>query len=126
MTPTAGWSAYSDRPASCEPRWPSTGCPEAVRSSSGSRYLTGLRADRAVVQVDHAVAESPLARELERPPQAVAERGLAAADHDRRDEQMALVDKSGGDRVRGQLRPADRQVGARRRFQRPHGLGLER
>ena len=57
----------------------------------------------AVAEVDHAVAETAFVQQLEVQPDVVGQRPLAAPHHDRRDEQVALVDQPGPERLRGKL-----------------------
>ena len=49
----------------------------------------------------------------------------AAADQDGREEQLALVDESGPERVRRKLGTADRKVAPRCRLQLPDRVGVE-
>ena len=67
------------------------------------------------MEVDDAVAEPVVVEQLELHAHVVWQRPLAASDDDRREEQVDLVDQPGPDRLRGEHRPADRQVASRRR-----------
>ena len=51
-----------------------------------------------MVQVDRAVREPALVHQVELESDAVGERPRAPADHDRRDEQVELVDQTGRER----------------------------
>jgi hypothetical protein len=55
-----------------------------------------------VVQVNHPVAETPLVQQLEPHADTPGQRSLAAPHHDGRDDQVALVDQPGLDRLAGQ------------------------
>jgi len=65
---------------------------------------------RAVAQVGDAVAEATLLHQVQLDPHVGGEERRAAADEDRRAKLTELTDQSGPDRVRSQLRPADRDV----------------
>src|SRR5215213_3037066 len=70
-----------------------------------------MRGLGAVVEVDHPAAEAALLQQLEL--EALASRqspGPPAHDH-RGKEEMALVDQPRRERGRGELRPADREIG---------------
>ena len=56
---------------------------------------------------------------------AVGQRGRAAADDHRIEEQLALVDEPGGQRLRRQVRPADRQVGRSGALEGADPVGVE-
>ena len=75
-----------------------------VRLGHASESRTGSSGDR-VVEVHDAVAEAALAQELEADAEAVGQGGVAAADDDGREEEVALVDEAGAERVRGELGP---------------------
>ena len=53
-----------------------------------------LSDDYAVLKINDAVCEPALVEELELSAELVGQRPLAAADHDRSEEQMALVDQA--------------------------------
>jgi len=55
--------------------------------------------------MDHAVAEPALVHQLELHADAVGERSRAAAHHDGADEQVALVDQTGRERLGGEPGP---------------------
>ena len=60
----------------------------------------------AVVQMHDAVAEPALAQQFEVDPHVVRKRLCAAADDDRRDEQVAFIDQTGPDCLSGEMRAA--------------------
>ena len=64
------------------------------------------------MEVDDAAAEAALVQQLELGADAVGQGALAAADEDRDEEQLALVDQARGDRLAGELGAADRDVAA--------------
>src|SRR5262245_1284859 len=78
-----------------------------------------------VTQGDDAAREPALVDERGGDPGVAGQRGLAAADRHRREHQQDLVDQPGPERLPGQLRPAHGQVGAGRRLQPAHGVGVE-
>jgi hypothetical protein len=55
------------------------------------------------VEVHDAVAEPALVQQLEADPYVVRQSPRAAADNDRREEQVTLVDEAGLDRLRGEM-----------------------
>ena len=55
----------------------------------------------------------------------LGQRALAAADDDGHEEELALVDQPGRDRLRRELGTADRDVARRRRLELPDRLGVE-
>jgi hypothetical protein len=61
-----------------------------------------------VVKMDHAVCEAAFVEPLERQAHALRKEAFAAADRDRRDEQVALVDQACVDRLRGEIGTVDR------------------
>src|SRR5262245_17356549 len=64
----------------------------------------------AVAEIDHSVAEAAFVEEFELQARVVG-KGLFAASHDdRREEQVALVDQAGPERVGGELRTAHGDV----------------
>src|SRR5205823_13627486 len=79
----------------------------------------------AVVEVDHAAAEAPLVQELELQAKTAGQRLRAAADDDRRDEQVELVDEAGRERLGGEPGAAHGEVMRRLRFQLPDRVGVE-
>ena len=65
----------------------------------------------AVVEVDDAAPESALIQELKPRAHLVRQCALAATDEDWVEEQVALVDEARGDRLAGELRTTDGDVG---------------
>src|SRR5687768_15425658 len=61
-------------------------------------------------QEDHSAVEPALVEQLEPLPQSVRPHPGPAADHDRGQEQQALVDEALPQRVRGEGRPGDAEV----------------
>lgn len=80
----------------------------------------------AVTQVDHAVAEPPLVHQLEIDADVVWEERIAATDDRPSDEQLVLIDQSGPDRLRCQVRTGDAEGKVGAGLQLPHGLRVER
>src|SRR5206468_4004134 len=80
---------------------------------------------RAVVEVNDAVAEAALAKQLEVQADTVGEGLLAASHHDRREEQLELVDQTSLERLGGELRTTHADVTGRSLFQLPDRVGLE-
>jgi hypothetical protein len=78
-----------------------------------------------VVKVNDAVWEHALAQEFELGTDVVRQGALAPTHHDRTEEQMAVLDQPGGDRLDGELGGADRNVGARGLFEPPDRIGIE-
>ena len=60
--------------------------------------------------MNHAVAEKAYAQQFELQADTVGERLFAASHQDGRDEQVALVDQPGPDRLGGEVGTADRDV----------------
>src|SRR4051794_7971429 len=92
-----------------------------------ARKLTGARtagtdplamSDRshadAVVEVNDAVSEAAFIEELELRAHVASQRALAAADHDRAQEQVAFVDNARRDCLACELGAPDGEVGHRR------------
>ena len=67
----------------------------------------------SVVEVNHAVAETAFVQQLELQADVVGEGPVAASHHDRRDEQVALVDQPGPDRLGGEVGTAHGDVTSR-------------
>ena len=63
------------------------------------------------MEVNDAVAKAALVEQFELGTDVVGQGALAAAHHDRAEEQMALVDQPLADRLAGELGTADRDVG---------------
>jgi hypothetical protein len=78
-----------------------------------------------VAEVDDAVAEAAFVQQLQVQPEVVGEGSGAASDHDRREEELALVDETGRERVACQLGAADGEVPFGRRLQAPRRVGVE-
>src|ERR1700722_13959182 len=78
-----------------------------------------------VTQVHRAVGETPFRQQFEGQVRSAGEGLLAAAHHDGADDQVALVDQAGLQRLGGQHRAADRDVPVRARFQLPDRRGVE-
>src|SRR5439155_3590630 len=70
----------------------------------------------AVAEVDHAVAETALAQQLELHADVVGEALVAAAHHDGRNEQVDLVDQASPDRLAGEVGTANGEVSFGLRF----------
>jgi hypothetical protein len=71
--------------------------PSFLRAEPGS--VTVSSSPGAVVEVDHAVAETAFAQQFELHTDIVGEGPFAASHHDGRDEQVALVDQPGPERL---------------------------
>ncbi len=67
----------------------------------------------AVVEVNDTASEAPLGQELERGAHVTGQCTLSAADDDRVQEQMALIDQARGERLAAELGTADRDVAGR-------------
>jgi hypothetical protein len=65
------------------------------------------------MEVHDAAAKAALVQQLELGMDAGGKGALATAHEDRPEEEMALVDQPLGDRLAGELGPADRDVGSR-------------
>ncbi len=74
------------------------------------RAAADALAQHPVVQVDDAAAEPALVEQLEVEPDAVGQPRRPAADDHRVHELVQLVDQPGAQRLRGERRPADRDV----------------
>src|SRR4051812_24936265 len=79
----------------------------------------------AVVQVDHAAGEAMLVEQLEVEAQIGGQRGLAGADGDGVEVEVDLVDETVAQRLRGELRAADAEVGRRSGLELPDAVGFE-
>src|SRR5689334_6522412 len=73
----------------------------------------------AVVEVNHTVAETSFVQQLELQANIAGEGRCAASHHDGREEQVALVDQAGLDRVGGEIGTAHGEVTFRTRFHPP-------
>ena len=65
------------------------------------------------MEVDDAAAKAALVQQLELGMDAGGQGALATAHEDRHEDEMALVDQPLGDRLAGELRTANRDVGSR-------------
>src|SRR6266540_6727923 len=79
----------------------------------------------AVVEVNHAVAETALVQQLELQARTPGEELFAASHHDGREEQVALVDQPRLDRLGGEVGTAHGDVTSRSGFQLPDRFGVE-
>src|SRR5215208_2148411 len=79
----------------------------------------------AVVEVDHAAAETAFVDQFELQADVVGEGPFAASHHDRRDEQVALVHQPSLERLGGELGTADDHVPSCRGFHPQDRLGVE-
>ena len=61
----------------------------------------------AVVEMNEAVSEAALIEQFESRPDVVRQGAFAAANHDRAQEEMALIDKAGADRLAGEIAAPD-------------------
>src|SRR5215216_2745765 len=88
-----------------------------LEARSSSRCRSAGSDSRAVMEVDDAAPEAALVHQFE--PQAdIRRKSPLAATHDERDEeQVALVDQRGRERVGGERRTANGEVVSRARFQ---------
>src|SRR4051794_5903884 len=101
-----------------------TGSSPADSSRGPARVAVASRPD-AVVEVNHAVAEAALVEELELQADMVGEGLFAASHHDGREEQVALVDQPGLDRLGGEVGTAHGDVTSRCRFQLANRFRIE-
>src|SRR6185369_12170097 len=76
-----------------------------IHSGSPSIHYRSLPGP--IVEMHDSAAELMRSDQLQRPHHAAGQRGIAAAERDRRDEEVALVDQPCLDRGRGQMRAAD-------------------
>src|SRR5664279_3075859 len=79
----------------------------------------------AVVQVDHAAAEMAYAAQFELPDDIVGKGRITAAHNNGREEQVALVDQPGPDRLSGEVGTAHGDVTSRRGLHFPDRVGVE-
>src|SRR5215211_2121689 len=79
----------------------------------------------AVTQVDHAIAETAFVQQFEPHANIVGEGWLASSHHDGRDEQVALVDQPGPERLGGEVGTAHADVTLRRCLHPPYRIGFE-
>src|SRR5215212_7709852 len=97
--------------------------PSFLRAEPGSVAVSS--SPGAVVEVDHAVAETAFAQQFELHADIVGEGPFAASHHDGRDEQMVLVDQPGPERLGGEVGTAHDHVPSRRRLHLPYRFGVE-
>ena len=97
-----------------------------ARNNRMRAALSRASVHRSVVQVDGAVPEATHVLEIEVHADAVRERRRAASHHDRREEQMDLVDQPRSERLRGEVGTADAEVARRRRLHLSDRVGVER
>ena len=81
--------------------------------------------DYAVSEVNHAVSEAALVEEFEPCADVVGQCALAAAHHDRPEEQLALVDQPESERLTGELGAPDRDVSFGGLLEPADGIGVE-
>jgi hypothetical protein len=67
----------------------------------------------AIVEVDHAAAETAFVEQLQLQVDIVGEGPFATSHHDGRDQQLELVDQTGPDRLGGELGTAHGDVTSR-------------
>lgn len=79
----------------------------------------------AVVEVNHAVAETAFVQQFERHAYVVGQGVRATSHHDRCDEQVALVDQPRFECLGGEVGAAHRDGRSRRRFHPPYRFGVE-
>src|SRR3954468_13735790 len=103
----------------------SAGARRATPSPGGPPALLTKTARESVVQVDHPAREAALVSKLELDPGIARKSGRTAAHHDRVDEQVVFVDQAGPDRLPGEPRPADADVGLGLGLQPPDRIGVE-
>jgi hypothetical protein len=77
------------------------------------------------VEVNDAVSEPAFIEKFELRADVVWQGALAASHHDRAQEQMALVDQPGADRLAGELGTANCDVGPRGLLEPPGGVSIE-
>ena len=75
--------------------------------------------------MNDAVFEAALIEQFELRADVVRQGAFAATDHDRAQEDMALVNQPGADRLAGELAAADCDVGRRGQLQLPDRVRLE-
>src|SRR5207248_3765196 len=106
-------------------------CPRAAsrykrtRTSRQARSGVSAQSIQTIVEVNRAAAETAFLQQLELLMEIAGKRPFAASHHDGRQEQVALVDQPGLDRLGGEVRTAHADVTSRRRFHAPDSLGVE-
>src|SRR5450756_2025467 len=104
---SSGSSAVARHP--CEGLTPPTGYRSRTTSARSPHVLVASRRG-AVVEVNHAAAEAAYVQQLKLHVGVAGQGLLAASDHDGRDEQVALVDQPGLERLGGEVGTAHAHV----------------
>src|SRR3712207_2172696 len=112
------------RPA---PPRPQASPPVAEKRTFGARSgsVASLSHPGAVVEINHAVAETAFVEQFELQADIVGQGLLAASHHDGRDEQVPLVDQPGLDCLSGKVGTANVDVTFRSRFYLPNRFRVE-
>ena len=79
----------------------------------------------AVMEMNDAVFEAALIEQFESRADVVRQGALAPTNHDRVQEEMTLVDQTGGDRLAGEIAAPNRDVGAQGELQLPDRVRVE-
>src|SRR5207248_10350262 len=99
--------------------------PVRILETATGALATGGSALDAVAEVHDTVAEPALLEQLQLDAGVAGECGLAFTDEHRMDEELALIDQPGVERVRGEGRPADGQVAGGGRLHVADRIGVE-
>src|SRR5436309_15091911 len=97
----------------------------ATLETATGALATGGSALDAVAEVHDTVAEPALLQELQLDAGVAGKCGLAFTDDHRMNEELALIDQPGAERVRGEGRPADGEVAGGGRLHVADRIGVE-
>src|SRR5215813_10160325 len=83
---------------------------EAATSYAPNQQRQPPSGTRVIAKIDHSISETALVQEIQLCAYVAGQDPLAAAKHDRHDQQMILVDEPGPDRVCGEGRSSHRNI----------------
>src|SRR5262245_15718199 len=118
-------NSRSGGPSKLDPRSSRSALRFVSEKGTAAILQTPRSGAHAVVEMNEAAREAALVEQLELRAHVVGHGALAASHHDRAQEQMALVDQPGADRLAGELGTPDRDVGLRGLLELPDGVRLE-
>src|SRR5439155_7110946 len=123
--PSASGRQSSPGVASGATSWTLSGRRTSWSACAAGSARRRLPSRRPVVQLHEDALEVAFAQQLEPQEPACGQRPIAGAHHDRRQEQVTLVDKARAEGERGKLRTADAEVSLGGRLQLEDGLRVE-
>src|SRR5438132_11567196 len=123
--PSASGRRSSPGVASGATSWTPSGRRTSWTACAAGSARRRLPSRRPVVQLHEAALEVAFSLQLEPQEPACGQRPIAGAHHNRREEQVTLVDKARSERERGQLGTSDAEVSLGGRLQLADALRVE-